>query len=146
MKLNPFQPPKQTDGRSVNEMRGVADPMPPIAFYITGTLISLGLFLILREVKSFSVSFFLPLLFTFGPLVLAMLPMWFWRNLMSQFILIFAAIAYAIWFLFIYMYVMMSSKPGEASIVFFYVGPFASPFLLVICGISLLFHQWRKQD
>jgi len=168
MQLNPYQPTKKTEDTNVNETRGisapmqfesdrlndldrkvnnarlVADPTQPIAFYITGILVAVGAFSLLPFAKSIYV-FLLLFSFTLGPLVLTMIPMWLWRNLMSQLILILAAIAYAVLFLMIYLLVR-NARDAMAVVLFFYVGPIASPFLLVICGISLPFHLWRNRD
>ncbi|MCC6509268.1 MAG: hypothetical protein IT423_09185 [Pirellulaceae bacterium] len=168
MQLNPNHPTTKTDDANVNEIRSVAapmqfesdrlndldrkvnnarrvaDPTPPIAFYIAATLVAVGTFLILPFAESFH-AFLMFFSFAFGPLVLAMLPMWLWRNFMSQLILIFAAIAYAAWFLLIYLLVR-NARDAMAVVLFSYIGLIASPFLLVICGISLTFHLWRSRD
>jgi hypothetical protein len=130
--------------REVNKRLAVADPLQPIALYVSVLLVAVGTCLILPFAKSFYV-FLLLFSFVFAPLVIAMLPMWFWRNVMSQFVLTLAAIAYAIWFLSIYL-IVWNARDAMAVVLFSYVGPIAIPFLLVACGISLPFHLWRNQD
>ncbi len=123
-----------------NKRRAVAEPKQPIAFYISALLIAFGTILIVPYGKSLF-SFLLLFSLAFGPLALAMLPMWFWRNSTSQFLLAFAAIAYAVWFLSVYLFVQ-TARDAMAVLLFGYVGPIASPFILVICGISGLLHKW----
>ena len=140
-----FESDRLTDiDREVNKRLAVADPTQPFALYISVFLVAVGTFLILPFAKSLYV-FLLFFSFVFGPLVIAMLPMWFWRNLMSQLVLTFAAIAYAVWFLSIYL-IVRNARDAMAVVLFSYVGPIATPFLLVAFGISLPFHLWRNQD
>jgi len=143
MNPNPFQPPEQTEGTLVEEVRHIADSMLPIAFYIGGITVAVGTVLILPMAKSLYL-FFMLFPFVFGPLLIAMIPMWFCRSIKSQKILILAAIAYAVWFFYTYWFVS-NARDGGAIIVLFLVGFFATPFLLVLCTISLLFHRQKRR-
>lgn len=144
MQINPFQPTNQTEDGSLSEVRRSEKFMSPFAFYLAGALVALGAFLILPYAKTLNLFLFV-FSFAFGPLVLAMLPMWFWRSLMSQLVLMFAAIAYSVWFVLVYLTIRNARDPMAATLIFF-VGPLASPFLLVLCGISLLCNLYRDQD
>ena len=143
MNPNPFQPPEQTEGTLVEEVRHIADSMLPIAFYIGGITVAVGTVLILPMAKSLYL-FFMLFPFVFGPLLIAMIPMWFCRSMKSQKILILAAIAYTVWFFLIY-WLVYNAGGGIAVIGFFFVGTYATPFLLVLCTISLLFHLRKKR-
>lgn len=126
--------------RKAYAKRSIADPRHPIAFYISVLLVAVGTLSLVPLYKSLHTSL-LASCFAFGPLVLAMLPMWFWRNSMSQFLLTVAAIAYGVWFLLIYLFVMQA-RDSMAYILFAYIGGIATPFLLVICWISGLIQLW----
>lgn len=140
MQHNPFQP----DIQPATEKRRVAARSHPFAFYLASFFVVAGSILI----SSFSKSLFvfgLFFLYIFSPLVLAMLPMWYWRNYKSQLTFLFASIAYAVWFLTVY-FVVRNARNAMAGVLFAYVGPIASPFLLLFCGLALAFHLWRDRD
>ena len=139
MNPNPLPPPEQTEKTLVDEVKGVAKPMLPIAFYICGTIVVIETFLISRIHSGFFPWF--PHLF--GPLLIAMIPMWFCRNLISQAILIFAAIAYGVWIFHNYWFVIHADNP-MASIAFAYAPRIASPILFVLCSIALTIHLWKR--
>jgi len=143
MDPNPFQPPEQTEGTLVEEVRHIVDSMLPIAFYIGGITVAVGAVLILPMAKSLF-AFLMLFSFVFGPLLIAMIPMWFCRTMMSQIILILAAIAYAVWFFYIY-WDVYNARDSMAVLLLLYVGPIATPFLLVLCIISLLFHLRKRR-
>lgn len=140
-----FESDRLTDlDREANAKLFTVHRTQPIAFYVAGIVVAVGAFLIFPFARSFELFLFV-FACVFGPLVLSMIPMWFWRNTVSQLILTFAAIVYAVWFLLIYSMVR-NARDAMAVLMFFYVGLVASPFLFVIGVFALPFHLWRNQD
>jgi hypothetical protein len=140
MQQNPFQ----SDIQPAYDTPRAAVGSHPFAFYLASFFVVAGSILIIPFSKSLYV-FGLFFSFVFSPLVLAMLPMWYWRNYKSQLTFLFASIAYAVWFLTVY-FVVRNARDAMAVVLFAYVGPIASPILLLFCGLALAFHLWRVRD
>ena len=92
-----------------------------------------------------AVIFFLP--FTMSPFLVHLGLAKKWRAFGSQAVLVVATMAYATWFIYVYLSVTVWHPDPQGPIAFLFVGIYAAPVLLVLWWISYAL-EWesRKSD
>lgn len=76
-------------------------------------------------------------LFCFGPLLITLVISIIAKSKMAHLALLLSTIGYAVWFLFMY-YEIISTADAQSAIGFIFVGPLASPFLILIWIASII--------
>jgi hypothetical protein len=143
MQPNPYQTPPAEDHASPNVATKL-ERSPPVAFMASLVIVIIGTLMVCGRANGFLGGlFFLP--FLFGPLMLAWIPMWICRSERSQGVFLLANLAYAIWFLYVYLDVFHFHPDANSVIGLLFVGLYSLPILLCLCVIAIAIHLGQKQ-
>lgn len=139
MEPNPFES-TSGDLQACKPSTVRSDQNHPTSFFVSVAVVRIGTLLVCLHADGLVTAIdFFP--FTFGPLLLAWIPMWMFRTTRCQRMLVFASLAYAIWFLYVYVDVFHLHPDANSVIGRLFVGFYSFPVLLILCFIAGLMHR-----
>ena len=111
-----------------------------VAFNLTAIVIAVGtIMLCIPSPNFFGGVFVVP--FALGPLFLSLALAKRWRDRVSQIAISAGTLAYAVWFVYVYLTNFLSADP-QAGIPLLFIGIWAMPVMACVWGIAAACHYW----
>ena len=101
-------------------------------------------FIVFSQTGIAPVILFFP--FTMAPFIVTAYLAFRWRSFWSQAVLLATNVAYAAWFIYVYVSATILHPDPQSPIAFFFVGVYAAPVLAILWWISYAIEWEREVD